>query len=680
MANVFDQFDAAPAAPAKPAGNPFDQFDAPQDESSWLDTAADVGMSVLSGAGKGLAAVPGIAGDIAGLGDWAANNVSSRVRGVLGLGPRQASEPSPGQAFMPPTTEAIVGGLESAGVEFYEPKTRAGRYAETAAEFVPGAMVGGGSSVRQVVGSGLKYGALPGLASEGAGQATGGTALEPVARAGSAILAGGGAALASRPSNAEAAIGDIVRGVPAAQVRQAALLMQEARAMGAPLTLPEAIQQVTNNGTRAGSLQRVVEQSRGGAAPMAAFMAERPGQVQRVANEMIDGIAPVSAAPSSVAPAVQEAAQGVLTDRRQAINRLAQPFYEGARDVPLDPRSAAALNTNPSYAAARDSALDNPELAPLFQGLDPNSVGAVNEGVKRLDQGVEASRQTAMNPGGDNQLAMVRQRARSEADLAASDASPDYRQARDIVRTGREQLLDPLENGVVGALARSPAFSEQANIILSPNPLPGSAGEVAMAIQQVARRSPEAARQLVSQRLRQVFNEATQNTHSGPNQAGGAKFNAVIRGNGQQAENLRAVVEGLNGPGSWIHFQKTLDVFEAMGRRQAPGSATTFNTQISQELSGGRLVGQAASLAASPTKLAGQAREMYENWRFGRNTEELARLITSPRAPALLRKIAELGPTKAGQSLAAAFLSLNAVRQGGESASGADRLRVTVQP
>ncbi|ANM09622.1 MULTISPECIES: hypothetical protein [unclassified Rhizobium] len=70
----------------------------------------------------------------------------------------------------------------------YAPKTTPGKYAQTAGEFVPGVLVGGGGNLLT---NAVKYGVVPGVASEAAGQATEGTKLEPYARLVGALLGGG---------------------------------------------------------------------------------------------------------------------------------------------------------------------------------------------------------------------------------------------------------------------------------------------------------------------------------------------------------------------------------------------------------------------------------------------------------------------------------------------------------
>lgn len=84
-----------------------------------------------------------------------------------------------------PSAQDIIGGVESVTGKLHEPQTTAGKYARTIGEFLPAAAVAPGG----VAGNLLKYGVAPGIASEAAGQATEGTALEPWARAGAGLAA-----------------------------------------------------------------------------------------------------------------------------------------------------------------------------------------------------------------------------------------------------------------------------------------------------------------------------------------------------------------------------------------------------------------------------------------------------------------------------------------------------------
>jgi len=147
--------------------------------SPWMDTAKDVGASMASGIGRGVAGVAGIPGTI---GD-AFNSGMSWLTGLPEL---------PKSPF---SSAGLQRGLSVAtgGASDYEPKTTAGEYSGTVGEFIPGAVVGG-------LGAGnlLRFGVLPGVASEAAGQATEGTSLEPYARVAAALASPALPALASR--------------------------------------------------------------------------------------------------------------------------------------------------------------------------------------------------------------------------------------------------------------------------------------------------------------------------------------------------------------------------------------------------------------------------------------------------------------------------------------------------
>lgn len=156
-----------PFDPSKPFSVVSDGQQQPQ-----TSTAADVAHSAFTGLGKGLIGIAGAPGDLTSL-------VTGGKHGS-GFG-----------------SEAIQKGIEGYTGEFYQPKTTLGRYAETAGSFAPAAVLPAGE-----LGLGarlLRMVAAPAIASETAGELTQGTAAEPYARAGAAILGGGlGAGLKSR--------------------------------------------------------------------------------------------------------------------------------------------------------------------------------------------------------------------------------------------------------------------------------------------------------------------------------------------------------------------------------------------------------------------------------------------------------------------------------------------------
>lgn len=169
--------------------------------SNQPSTAYDVGASFGSGVARGgaeLAMSPFTAASALTSGsDWLADKIVGGTRSLLGYDPLSPEQTASGR-----DTSGTVGAGLDAGQSIarslmdntlYAPQTTAGEYAQTAGEFVPGALLPGAT-----VGNALRFGVLPGLASEAAGQATEGTSAEPYARVAAALLAPAAPAIASR--------------------------------------------------------------------------------------------------------------------------------------------------------------------------------------------------------------------------------------------------------------------------------------------------------------------------------------------------------------------------------------------------------------------------------------------------------------------------------------------------
>ncbi|QND42952.1 hypothetical protein HB770_20815 [Rhizobium leguminosarum bv. viciae] len=145
------------------------------------------GMDMLKSAGSGVVQgaldLAGLPGTIQNAFDSSFSKVTGDVASLWGGKGVPAPPPSPLSG------EGLRGLMSSAtgGATEYKPETRAGRYAQTAGAFVPGAVALGGSG--GMVGNALKYGVVPGVTSEAAGQAAEAYApkLEPYARIAGAL-------------------------------------------------------------------------------------------------------------------------------------------------------------------------------------------------------------------------------------------------------------------------------------------------------------------------------------------------------------------------------------------------------------------------------------------------------------------------------------------------------------
>jgi len=132
-------------------------------------TINEMGRAFFPGVARGAAELAGLPGTISDLTDIPFER--------MGLLPGSEGSPFSGSSIRGLLNDATGGATEHRG------ETTAGRIAGTVGEFLPGA---GGAGVRGL----LAHGVTPGVASEAAGMATEGTALEPYARVAAALGAG----------------------------------------------------------------------------------------------------------------------------------------------------------------------------------------------------------------------------------------------------------------------------------------------------------------------------------------------------------------------------------------------------------------------------------------------------------------------------------------------------------
>lgn len=615
----FKQFSAGQPKPAEPP-------------STWdkvKNTAADMAQALPTGIIKGAIGLAGTPGAIAGVIGKGADAAAEWVTGEKLPEDFKANKPA---ASVSP--ERLTKDFESLTGDLYKPQTTAGRYAQTVGEFIPAAGRG--------LASQLRFAVAPGIASEAAGQATAGTAAEPYARAGAAIVGGGLASMVGRGNRAPQALAPAMQGIDDASLVNARSLMEEAAQRGVPLTWDEAINQVTGGATNLGGVRRVVENSPEGAAVLRPMMAERPGQVAAAARQTFDDIAPPVTAPASVGREAGTVAEQRVGQVRDAINAASDPFYTAASGVRLSPQDFARAQALPGYQGAVSAIRSDPQLARYVQGLPEDSVGFLNEVKKQLDTSA-SNAGSVVNPQQNMQRAAGFGSDAQAVRQIGEATSPDYARALAIQAQAREQILQPILDGPIGKIAGRDTTTKQALEALFPsNPLPGSAGDVAETMGLLARQRPAVAQQLVRLHAEGVFNQAAKSLQAGDNVMGGANFTAAIRGNAQQAENLETAVRALpQGDARWDGFSRLLEIFEATGKRPAPNSMTAFNQQIQEGMKGGGMVGEVANaIATAGVKLPGRITKWYEGVQQGKNAAGLARILTDPNALPLLRALA----------------------------------------
>lgn len=166
---------------------------------------ADAFSSFAAGVGRGAADLVGLPGTLANLSRDALQwGMRKGYGAVTGQAPDPYSESGVERFFAgatpevesalwfggrnPLSGESLRSGLSTVtgGATDYQPQTTAGKYTRTVGEFLPSAMTLGGGGLLNA----LRYGVVPALTSETAGQMTEGTAWEPYARVAGAL--GGG--------------------------------------------------------------------------------------------------------------------------------------------------------------------------------------------------------------------------------------------------------------------------------------------------------------------------------------------------------------------------------------------------------------------------------------------------------------------------------------------------------
>jgi hypothetical protein len=652
----------------KPAFDPTKPFEAvekpPFDPSKPFEAAepsvaADVGKAVVTGAAKGAISVPGFPGDMQTMGNSLVDRImlgaAHKAMDWTGYGPHAGSPErqrfddlwnTVGNSSNLPTSAAIQGRVEKVTGPFPKPQTTPGKFTEAIVSNAPAAAIGGGGALARAVNV-----VVPAATSEAAGELTEGSKFEPLVRVLGSLFGNvpTGAARA-RSTAPERTVREATAGVTPVEFDAAADLQRRAAATGIPLSGPEAIQSATNGATRLGDVQRVVENSAGGGAPMARFYSERPRQVDVATNRTLDTIAPASAQPSTLGPRAAEAATEELDTVRRNINAATRPAYQAAENYIMAPADFDPIARDPAFQASLRRLRNDEVLASVYANQPDNSIAVVDAVTKDMrDRGIALG--NAANPGFSSQTAGMYGTGAAEARDIARDPARGGVQAYDDALTmqdqARRQNLQPLKQGPVGQIAGATDTRTAANAVLPPKPLTGGEAELVDAVMRLERQEPGLGASLVRQRLADQYDTSAGRLVGGENQYGGARFAKDIAGTPQAETNLNAVVRALpNGAVAQPSIQDLVEVLRATGMRKPQGSATAFNQQITHDLAAPPTAAEAAAAIKSgglsvPTGIRDRAQRAW----LGRGTATLSDLFLAPdsvdRMRGLLARSAE---------------------------------------
>lgn len=544
--------------------------------------------------------------------------------------------------FNPPTTSQIDKSVQAGLGPYHDPQTEAGTYARTIGQFAPAAAMGGGS-----VGPRLAQVIAPAMLSEAAGQMAhgAGPGWETAARAAGGIVGGLGVGGVQAMIRApDAAVGTAIPTLTEAQMQAVQTLRQSAQARGLSISLPEAVQQVTNNGTGLGRMQRVIEGTKEGQARTAPYFANRPAQVRDAVTQFADTISPPTTQPGMVAQQAEEAGTEALHRARQVVNNAAGLDYAALPGQTMDPAQYNALSANPSYRVALEALRAHPELGAAVAHLPDNNMAVINEVVKRLRTGADQAAGTPLMPG-DNHLASLRTGGAQLADAVARGASSEYGSARDTVSDLSRQYVDPLKAGPVGTISQPGPMETKTGALYPMNPAEGASHETGAAIRVLNGVDPGIADALTRQHVMNTLNTAGRDLRGGQSQYVGDRLANMIAGNREQEATLHAGVSALPEGGSKsADLTDLLDALRATGKRQAAGSMTSFNNEDIKNLQLSPTIRAMESFdIAKPFEFIGNG---LKGMNYRRNVHALADMIMADpdRTAEILRRARAAAP------------------------------------
>ena len=433
-------------------------------------------------------------------------------------------------------------------------------------------------------------------------------------------------------------VNQAMRNLTPEQLGQAQALVDRSYKLGNPITGSEAISQVAG-GTKLPSIQRYVENvPRGEAANiMGEFMANRPQANENVMANALRQISPN--VPNAAVPnRLQAAGENLISGAEKSLSQNVKPLYQKAGGVSVYP--APDILANPKIADAVKAVRNTSEYG--VKGAPTNSFETLIAAKKYLDD--QYAGQMTATTGLKKGAAGVTGQAVSELSDYLKANSPEYAKGAHNYQVAQEKQIQPLKQGLVGAISETTGIPEQmigkqGEILMPKNPKATFPEDIKRTVELLRRKDPTVAADWTRQELDGLFKQAAREKVTGGNQFGGANFAANIVGNKGQKDNLQALVEASSGKGTWQGFENMLETMQAQGQRVPAGSATTFNNLLTQEMESG---GKGAFLKF-PLNIPSTIRNGVQAWELGKNTEMLAKMLIDPKS---VEKLNELAKTK----------------------------------
>lgn len=457
------------------------------------------------------------------------------------------------------------------------------------------------------------------------------------------------------------------------QQDQAQSLMDLSYAEGAPVTGAEALASVTGK-NRLQDVQRVVEESKAGSEIMNPFMSARPQSNEELLARALGNISPASSAPETIPPRMAGAAQSAIDKAETARTNAVRPFYEAAATEQLPEQQIQEIIDLVSGKVSASQGGVGPEsetadflgnLLSKLQTTKQVEVIGESDGIPAISTKTVTAPQTYIgaldNAYQESRDALLRTPNNPKAPERTTkgvagpivtklgetlETNPNIKAGRAEYIKQTEETVRPLKEGTVGQLAeKTPKpgepvdpenlMSAQAEILMKKDPTTTTPAVITQTVKILNKENPTIAREWTRQQIQSTFDRMKRADNK---ETTGARTAKDLTGNPQQRANLEALVKASTGSDkAWDGFNNFLKIMEAQHKRLPVGSQTAGKLEVQGDM-GKETIGT----AALPGVRA--AAKFFDNLRYGRNTKQMAQLLTDPKAIKRLQELARLDP------------------------------------
>lgn len=377
------------------------------------------------------------------------------------------------------------------------------------------------------------------------------------------------------------------------------------------------------------------------------------GQFDKAVKTVLDKIG--TAQPSEIAGAKgSNAAELVIAAATARRDAAVKPYYEQAKNVVLGADVVDQFAADPLIARAAKRVASDPVYQRNLAGLGKDSVGYWQQVKRNLDAAYSTSATS-----GDKTAAREYADAAAQLNEKLKAASPEYAQANAFYADQTKKIVEPLENSVVGVLARikSPDKAKAAAKIFSDPNI--STRQIQDAKSLISGQDPDAWNGLVRSWLGQQLNRASKSTQTGAEVNVPGKFNQAVFGTPDDRQKLLTMLP----TGAVEDMKSVLSAAQKLASTPIAGSNTMRDTEIKDQLKS--TTGVVFNWLTSPRQAV---RSAYEQRALEQGTMAITEALLDPAKRSQLKQVVKMAPsTKQRATLAAILLG-----QGTERAVASD--------